>query len=77
MTNTFRFTEETLIKFDSVFTFLGNAEPGVWLYQNPFKTKDDKGGLFLVQVGNGGVRYIAGWEPTGLTIDQIIAKLSK
>lgn len=78
MTN-FRFTKETLKKFDSIFKYEGTLEEGLWVYSNPFKfvgypQEQEK---FFVQVGFGKVMYINGWSPDGMTLKQIIEKLQK
>jgi hypothetical protein len=78
---TFRFTQETLDKFDSIFPYEGWLQEGLWVYENPFKgypvetPQRYKNEKFFVQVGFGGVQYIDGWNPNGMTIDQIIDKL--
>ena len=75
----FRFTKETLKKFDSIFSYEGQLEDGLWVYNNPFKfvgypQEQDK---FFVQVGFGKVMYINGWIPDGMNLKQIIEKLKK
>jgi hypothetical protein len=74
----FKFTTESLMKFDSIFDYLGTMQEGVWLYENPFAKKDplryDKAN-FIVQCGNGGVMYIGGFSTMGMTFDQIVDRL--
>lgn len=66
----FRFTTQTLNEFDKEFPNVGELEPGLWVHKNPYKGRE-----FLVQVGNGGVMFIDGWEPSEYNLTQIIQKL--
>lgn len=62
-----KFTEETLNKFDKVFTYNGTLETGLWAYE--YKAKH-----FFVQVGGGCVAFINNIEiPKSLNdIDKLI-----
>jgi hypothetical protein len=70
--NNFRFTTQTLNKFEKEFPYVGTLQNGLWVHENPYK-----GTKFFVQVGNGQVMFIDGWEPSGYTVTQIIEKLKK
>ena len=74
----FKFTTESLNKFDSIFNYIGTLQEGVWLYENPFAEKhplhyDKKN--FIVQVGGGYVNFINGFVPDGMTFDEIVSRL--
>ena len=71
MKKVFRFTEETLNKFDAMFNYQGTLEHGLWVYHNPFTNKN-----FFVQVGNGKTMFVDGWCPDGMTFQEIVNKLT-
>ena len=77
----FKFTDATLKKFDSIFKYKGNLEPGLWVYNNPFKEaineSSNKDVDFFIQVGGGSVLWIDKWSPDGMTFEQIVNKLKQ
>jgi hypothetical protein len=76
----FKFTVESLLKFDTIFEYYETAKEGLWLYKNPFAAKHPTryaNPFFFVQVGGGHVLYIDGWCPDGMEFDEIVEKLKK
>ena len=84
----FKFTSKSLKRFDEIFSYDGNLEEGLWVYENPYKTEiiphfTSEGKwinkpvqkAFFVQVGGGGVEYIDGWKPDGMSFNKIVNKL--
>jgi hypothetical protein len=76
----FKFTSKSLKRFDEIFSYNGKLEDGLWAYENPYKIGTDyesydNSYTFFVQVGGGGVEYIDGWKPDGMSFNKIVNKL--